>query len=88
MFSIAKQGKQNPRDGKVSHIRRLLDSDFATSRVYETPKQFMSRMQKVEEHLNSENFAAPEGGGLGTLAKEMFGRCKQVIDMKGERIPK
>ena len=26
--------------------------------------------------------------GLGTLAKEMFGKCKRVIDLKGERIPK
>ena len=48
----------------------------------------MSRLQKVEDHLNSENFAASGGGGLGTLAKEMFGRCKKVIDLKGERIPK
>ena len=36
----------------------------------------------------SENFAAPDGGGLGALAKEMFGRCQEVIDLKGERIPK
>ena len=72
----------------TSHIRRLLDSEFASSRVYESPKQFMSRLQKVEDHLNSENFAAPDGGGLWVLAKEMFGRCQQVIDLKGERIPK
>ena len=72
----------------ISHISRLLDSNFATTWVYETPRQFMSRMQKVEDHLNSDAFAAPGGGGLGALAREMHGRCKQVIDLKGERIPK
>ena len=51
-------------------------------------RQFKSRLQKVEDHLNSETFAAPDGGGLRALAKEMLGRCKQVIDLKGKRVPK
>ena len=72
----------------ISHIRRLLDSDFATTRVYETPKQFMRRMQKVEDHLNSDAFAASDVGGLRALAKDLFDKCKQVIDLEGERIPK
>ena len=85
---VKKFGDVYVHETLISHIRRLLDSEFASSRVYETPKQFMSRLQKVEDHLSSENFAAPDGGGLWALAKEMFGRCQQVIDLKGERIPK
>ena len=85
---VKKWGDVYVHETLISHIRRLLDSEFASSRVYETPKQFMSRLQKVEDHLNSESFAAPDGGGLWALAKETFGRCQQVIDLKGERIPK
>ena len=85
---VKKWGDVYVHETLISHIRRLLDSDFASRRVYETPKQFMSRLQEVEDHLNSENFAAPDAGGLGALAKEMFVRCQEVIDLKGDRIPK
>ena len=85
---VKKWGDVYVHETLISHIRRLLDTDFATTKVQETPKQFMSRMQKVEDHLNSEDFAAPNGGGLRSLAKEMFSRCNKVIKLQGERIPK
>jgi uncharacterized protein (UPF0303 family) len=39
-------------------------------------------------HLNSDRFAAPGGGGLLALAKELPERCREVIRRQGERIPK
>ena len=85
---VKKWGDVYLHETLISHIRRLLDSDFASNKVYETPAQFMQRMRKVEGHLNSDVFAAPDGGGLGTLAKELFARCQKVIDLEGERIPR
>ena len=54
----------------------------------ETHPQFSQRMQRVEDHLNSDDFAAPDGNGLLGLAKELRGRCKTVVQLKGERVPK
>ena len=45
-------------------------------------------MQRVEDHLNSDDFAAPDGTGLLGLAKELRGRCETVVQSKGERVPK
>ena len=73
----------------VSHIRRLLDHEFPCSRLGETPAQFKQRMQKVEDFMNSDAFAADDGGrGLRGLATEMLERCKEVVKRQGERIPK
>lgn len=85
---VKKWGDVYVHETLISHIRRLLDTDFASDKVYETPTQFSRRMQKVEDFLNSDDFAAPNGGGLAALAKEMRARCQKVIDLKGERIPK
>ena len=85
---VKKWGDVYLHETLISHIRRLLDSDFASDKVYETPAQFMRRMRKVEEHLNSDEFAAREGGGLGALAKELPARCEKVIELEGEHIPK
>ena len=72
----------------ISHIRRLLDNDFAPERIDETPRQFRARMQKVEDHLNSPAFKAPGGQGLMGLAKELRPRCEELVRRKGERLPK
>ena len=72
----------------ISHIRRLLDTDFAATKLCETPKQFKARMKKVEDFMNSDDFQAPWGAGLLGLAKELLPRCREVVKLKGERIPK
>ena len=68
----------------IAHIRRLLDTDFAATRLCETPTQFRTRMQRVEDHLNSDSFKGPGGRGLPGLAKELLDRCRQVIAKRGE----
>ncbi len=72
----------------IAHIRRLLDNEFATTRLFETPAQFVERMRQVEAHLNSPDFAAVDGSGLLGLAKSLPERCEEVIKRKGARIPK
>jgi hypothetical protein len=73
----------------ISHIRRLLDTDFAYTSLGETPAHFATRMKKVERFMNSAAFAKRDGGrGLMGLAKELQGRCDLAIKRKGERIPK
>ena len=48
----------------------------------------MARVRKVEEFMNSESFAAKDGGrGLAGLAKDLKLRCMEVLERKGERIP-
>ena len=59
------------------------------TRICETSVQFMKRPKRVEEFMNSPDFAAKDGGrGLEGLAKDMLARCDEVIYRKGERIPK
>ena len=72
----------------ISHIRRLLDDEFACRRLGETPAQFAQRVMKVEEHMNSPAFAAPGGRGLRGLATQLQDRCRWVIKNKGQRYPK
>jgi hypothetical protein len=85
---VKKLGDLYVHETLIAHIRRLLESDFATTHLFETPAQFGERMLKVERHLNSRDFAAPGGGGLLALAKETLGRCDELVRLKGERIPK
>jgi len=85
---VKKWGDVYPHETLIAHIRRLLDGDFSTNKIFETPAQLTARMKKVEEHLNSDNFAAPGGGGLLALAKELPDRCREVVKRQGERIPK
>lgn len=72
----------------IAHIRRLLAGQFASSRVCESFEQFEQRMQAVQEHMNSDAFAAEDGDGLRGLAKELHTRCREVVARKGERLPK
>jgi hypothetical protein len=56
--------------------------------VRETFTHFRARMQRVEDHMNSDEFAATNGGGLRSLATRLRDRCRDVIARQGERIPK
>ena len=86
---VKKWGDVYIHETVISHIRRLLDNDFTCSRLDESPVQFMDRMKCVEDFMNSPNFAKAGGGrGLAGLARELRGRCEEVIARKGERIPK
>jgi hypothetical protein len=85
---VKKLGDLYVHETLIAHIRRLLDNDFATTHLFETPAQFTERMGKVERHLNSKAFAAPRGGGLLALAKETLGRCQELVNRGGERLPK
>jgi hypothetical protein len=72
----------------ISHIRRLLREKFVCLRVGETSPQFKQRMNKVQDYMNSEEFARePDGRGLPGLAKDLRARCEQLLDKKGERLP-
>ena len=83
-----KMGDVYVHETLIAHIRRLLDTELAATRIWETPAQFTQRMKRVEDHLNSSAFAAPDGTGLACLAKELRSRCQQVIERRGQRIPK
>ena len=85
---VAKWGDVYIHETAISHIRRLLDTDFPCTHLYQTPAQFRRRLTQVENHMNSPQFAAPGKGGLGDLAKDMRKRCLEVIRLRGERIPK
>ena len=56
----------------ISHIRRLLDTDFSRGSLHETPIQFRQRMQKIEDFMNSLDFAAHAEKGLKALAKDLL----------------
>ena len=74
--------------GPRAQIMKILDNEFPCARLNETPAQFMARVRKVEEFMNSESFAAKDGGrGLAGLAKDLKLRCMEVLERKGERIP-
>ena len=85
---VRKFGDVYPHETVNAHVRRLLDQEFTCSRLSETPAQFRARMQKVEDHMNSVDFAKAGGHGLLGLAKELRTRCRQVVLGKGERGPK
>jgi len=50
---VRKWGDVCPHETLIAHIRRLLDQEFVSSRLSETPAQFKQRLQRVEDHLNS-----------------------------------
>ena len=85
---VKKFGDVYVHETLIAHIRRLLDTDFVATKINESPPQFKQRMKRVEDHLNSDAFAAPNGTGLLGLAKELRSRCEEVIRRKGQRIPK
>lgn len=72
----------------ISHIRRLLYTEYMCSTPSETVAHFMGRMRRVEAHLNSPEFSMAGGRGLDGLARDMLARCHEVVKRKGQRIPK
>ena len=72
----------------ISHIRRLLDTDFSCKCIHETVPEFKKRMQKVEDYMNSKHFKTKDGRGLEGLAKDLLPRCHALLKAKGERLPK
>ena len=70
---------REPHETLIAHIRRLLDTDFASNKLFETPSQFRARVQRVEDHLNSDASASSDGRGLEGLAKDLRWRCEEVI---------
>ena len=87
-WMVRKFGDIYPHETAISHIRRLLESDFVCTKLHESPEHFKARMQQVENHMNSDAFAAPDGQGLLGLAKELRSRCEDMIRRGGQRIPK
>ena len=81
-------GDVYPHETLIAHIRRLLDHKFCRAAPGESVGHFRARMAKVEEYLNSADFAAREGGGLESLSKSLVARCQACIDKKGERLHK
>ena len=72
----------------IAHIRRLLDEEYRTVSLNEPVSRFQHRMELVAAHLNSPAFRAPRGRGNEGLAKDLRRRCREVIKLKGERLPK
>ena len=79
-------GDVYPHETIVSHIRRGLDHRFPRATEGETRARFAHRMAKVQEHMNSNNFQAPEGGGLASLARSLRERCHRLSLSEGERL--
>ena len=82
---VPKWGDVYLHETVVSHIRRLLSTDFACNRLGETPAQFARRMKKLESYMNSDGFAK---AGLAGLARDLPARRREVINRGGQRIPK
>ena len=75
-----------PHETLIRHIRVGLEEKFPCWRPGETPTQFAGRMAKVQEFLNSDEFAAPSGGGLAALASALRARCSQLLELNGGRL--
>ena len=70
----------------ISHIRHGLDHHFPCSTHGETDARLAHRMANVQAYMNSSEFMARGGGGLASLARSLHVRCRQVIDLQGERL--
>ena len=81
-----RMGDVFPHETLISHIRRGLEQRFPCGRPGETPAQFASRMAKVQAHLNSDELAAPSGGGLASLTRSFRTRCRLLIEQGGGRL--
>ena len=84
---VGKWGDVYLHETAISHVRRLLESEYTCARVNETVAQFKQRMAKVEAHMNSDEFAV-SGRGLLSLARGLRERCSEVVRLSGERLPK
>ena len=77
-----------PHETAISHIRRLLDTEYTCLQAHETEQQLRARMEKVEGHMNSADFAAKGGTGLLGLCKSLRSPCEEVLRREGGRLPK
>ena len=84
---VARWGNVYLHETAISHVRRLLDTDFPCTHIHESAKQFAKRMAKVEDHMNSAAFDAGRAGLQG-LSRHLHSRCEDVVRRKGERLPK
>ena len=75
-----------PHETLIRHIRGGLEEKFPRWRPGETPAQFANRMAKVQAFLNSDDFAAPSGGGLASLARSLRCRCRRMLELEGGRL--
>ena len=66
----------------------VLDEEYRTVSLNEPVSRFQDRMELVAAHLNSPAFRAPRGRGNEGLARDLRRRCREVIKLKGERLPK
>ena len=85
---VKKFGDVYPHETVISHIRRLLEDDFACRRLGETVPQFTQRIQKVAQHRSSPGFAAADGRGFQGLVTQLHERCRRVVKEQGKRYPK
>ena len=72
----------------ISHIRRLMEGEFAHRLIHETQEHFAERTIFVETTMNSAPFEAPDGRELDGLARHLQSPCEEVVRLEGERIPK
>ena len=79
-------GDVYPHETVISHIRRGLNHRFPRSTPGETRGRFAGRMAKVQEYLNSDDFATRDGGGLAKLAQSLRDRCHRMVLLKGGRL--
>ena len=82
-----RMGDVYPHETAISHIRRLLATKFVCMRIDETVAQFQRRMRKVQDYMNSNEFAAETGTGLMALGKHMYARCEELTGNGGARLP-
>ena len=79
-------GDVYPHETVIGHIRRGLDHRYPRSTPGETRGRFAGRMLKVQEYMNSAEFAVRDGGGLTAVAECMRERFRRVVELKGERL--
>ena len=85
---VAKWGGVRFHETAISHIRRLLDTEFTCELLRETTTQLKERMAHVVCHVNSKELVADGGAGLDGLAKKLHACCEQVIANTGARLRK
>ena len=68
------------------HIRNLLDTTFACTKVCETELQFRARMANVVGYVNGHDFAAKDGRGLLGICKALRPRCVELLYCSGGRL--
>ncbi len=85
---VPKWGDVYLHETAISHIRRLLETEFRCEQLCESIAHFRARMKKVADHMNSDAFKAVGGRGLPGLARELHTRCDDVLRGVGERVPK